>query len=272
MGKPVKELFEIVGETQLSNNTILYYHRFISSVLSTAVHWQVIPSNPCERVKPPKPENTKICYLDEQEAIRMLEMLEGEEIQFRAAVTVLLFTGMRRGELLGLEWGDIDYQLQTIQIERTSQYLPGVGVFTDETKTKKSQRTIIAPQAALRVLKELQRWQTEQRLALGDKWEHSDRVLVTWNGRPMNPDTLSGQFHKFISKTDLPQVTVHGLRHTNATLQIAQGVPLPNVADHLGHETSVTTAKIYARAIQSVRLATANMLDDLLAPQDKKTG
>lgn len=272
LGKSVKELFETVGKTRLANNTILYYHRFVSSVLSTAVQWQVIASNPCERVKPPKPDNRKIYYLDEHQAISMLEMLEAEEIQFRTAVTVLLFTGVRRGELLGLEWDDIDYQRQTIQIERTSQYLPGKGVFTDDTKTEKSQRVIIVPQAALRVLKELQRWQTEQRLALGDKWAHSNRVLITWNGKPMHPDTLSGQFQKFIAKTDLPQITVHGLRHTNATLQIAQGVPLPNVADHLGHDTSVTTAKIYAHAVQSARLAAANMLDNLLTPQTAKTG
>lgn len=97
------KIFSPVGEPEyLSVQTILHYHRLISVILQTAVEWQYIPTNAAERVKPPKVENTEAVYLDDKQAIRLLELLEDQPIYYRTAVTVLLFTGMRRGELMGL--------------------------------------------------------------------------------------------------------------------------------------------------------------------------
>ena len=269
---PVETLFDPVNtEKTLSGKTVLHYHRLISSIMQTAVKWQVIVSNPCERVDPPKVQQKAAEYLEAEEAIRLLTLLEDNSvpIQYRTAITVLLFTGMRRGELLGLKWSDIDFDKQTISISRSSLYLPGKGVFEDETKTDSSNRVIKIPTAAATSLRSLKLWQTKQRFSLGEYWNYTEYVFTAQDGTPMHPDTLSGWFHDFIQKTDLPQIHIHSLRHTNATLSIANGVAVTTVAGQLGHANATTTAKIYAHSIKSAQAAAADMMDTLLTPTRK---
>lgn len=265
------KLFQPSGAPQtLSSQTILHYHRLISVILQTAVEWQYIPANPAERVKPPKVESSEAVYLDDKQAIRLLELLEDQPIYYRTAVTVLLFTGMRRGELLGLRWSDIDFDNNVITIERSLQYLPEKGVYESDTKTKSSRRAIKAPTTAMDSLKEYRTWQRKTFLSIGQPWEESGQVFVTQNGSPMHPDTLTSWFGSFIKTTDLPQIHIHSLRHTNATLQIANGVAVTTVAGTLGHSTANTTTKVYAHAIQSAAAASAEMMDNLLNPVKKQ--
>lgn len=265
------KLFQPSGEPQpLSGQTILHYHRLISVVLQTAVEWQYIPANAAERVKPPKAEANEAVYLDDKQAIHLLELMEDQPIYYRTAVTVLLFTGMRRGELMGLVWSDIDFDDNTITIQRSLQYLPDMGVFTSDTKTKSSRRVIKAPATAIQSLKEYRTWQKKTFLSIGKPWEESGQVFITQGGTPMHPDTLTSWFGSFIKTTDLPQIHVHSLRHTNATLQIANGVAVTTVAGTLGHSTANTTTKVYAHAIQSAAAASAEMMDNLLNPMKKQ--
>ena len=265
------KLFQPSGEPQpLSGQTILHYHRLISVILQTAVEWQYIPANAAERVKPPKAESNEAVYLDDKQAIRLLELMEDQPIYYRTAVTVLLFTGMRRGELMGLVWSDIDFDNNTITIQRSLQYLPDMGVFTSDTKTKSSRRVIKAPATAIQSLKIYRTWQKRTFMSIGQQWKESGCVFVTQNGTPMHPDTLTSWFGSFIKTTDLPQIHIHSLRHTNATLQIANGVAVTTVAGTLGHSTANTTTKVYAHAIQSAAAASAEMMDNLLNPMKKQ--
>lgn len=267
----MNKLFKPSGEPQpLSGQTILHYHRLISVVLQTAVEWQYIPANPAERVKPPKATNQEAEYLDDQQAIRLLELLQGQPIYYKTAVEVLLFTGMRRGELMGLVWSDIDFANNTITIQRSLQYLPEMGVFKDETKTKSSHRVIKVPSSAISSLRGYRTWQKMTFIKNGQPWNESCQVFVTQNGTPMHPDTLTSWFRDFIRTTDLPQIHIHSLRHTNATLQIANGVSVTTVAGNLGHSNANTTTKVYAHAIQSAAAASAEMMDNLLKPMKKQ--
>lgn len=250
----------------LAPKTILHHHRLISAMLSTAVQWQVIFANPCDRVKPPKVNATPPRYLDEEGAFQLLTLLEREPISYRTMISLLLYTGLRRGELLGLEWDDIDFGAHTIQVKRSSLYLPQSGIFEDGTKNDSSQRIIKAPVEVFTLLKEYHAWQIEERMKVGDRWQHSNRLFTTWNGRPMHPDTLTGWFAKFVKRNALPDISLHSLRHTNATLQIAGGVPLPTVAKRLGHANATTTTRVYAHAIRSADEAAAEILGDLLSP------
>ncbi len=265
------KLFQPSGDPQtLSGQTILHYHRLISVILQTAVEWQYIPANPAERVKPPKANNQEAEYLDDKQAIHLLELMQTQPIYYKTAVEVLLFTGMRRGELMGLEWADIDFDNQTITIQRSLQYLPEVGVFKDETKTKSSHRVIKVPSSALTSLRQYRTWQRLTFFKNGIPWDESGQIFVTQNGTPMHPDTLTSWFRDFIKTTDLPQIHVHSLRHTNATLQIANGVSVTTVAGNLGHSNANTTTKVYAHAIQSAAAASAEMMDSLLNPIKKQ--
>lgn len=259
-------------KTALSSTTVHRYHGLISSMLNTAVEWQLIYSNPCSRLKPPKVEKTEPKYLDEVQAMELLQCLENEDIQFKTAVTVLIFTGLRRGELLGLEWQDVDFTHNVIHIRRSSLYSPKRGIFEDTTKNETSHRAFSVSVDVIALLQRFRLWQNEQRLKMGSQWHNTDRIFTKWNGLPMNPDTLSAGFKKFLEKNNLPNIPLHGLRHTNATLQIASGVPLTTVAKRLGHANTVTTSKIYAHAIQSADEQAVAMLDSLLTGKTQKTG
>lgn len=271
LGEPVSALFEPVGNDKgLSAKTILHHHRLISVILQTAVEWQVLFSNPCDRVKPPRVEHKEARYLDEEQAARLMESLESADIQNRTMIKLLLYTGMRRGELCGLTWEDIDFEKSVIHIRRSSLYLADKGIFEDETKNATSRRSIKVPADAIQALRGFRAWQRQQALQLGDQWQASGRVFTAWNGAPIHPDTVTGWFARFIKENDLPDISLHSLRHTNATLLIAAGTNLQTVAARLGHASVTTTGKIYAHAIQSADAAAADTLQDLLHPLDTK--
>lgn len=133
---PLGSIFNSVdgNDKPLAQKTILHYHRLISSILEKAVKWQVIISNPCERVEAPKVERKEARYLDDVQAVKLLECLESEPLQYKTMVTLLLYSGMRRGELCGLEWSDVDYENCIIDINKSSLYLAELGVYEDTTK------------------------------------------------------------------------------------------------------------------------------------------
>lgn len=130
-------------------------------------------------------------------------------------------------------------------------------------------------QTAVNYLRAYKVYQAEQRLKVGDRWQDSGYIFTNEIGVPINPNTISSWFSKFMNKHSdkLPYITLHSLRHTNATLQIASGVPITTVAKRLGHTNSTTTGKIYAHAIKSADEAAAETLDNLLTPNtNRKTG
>ena len=269
LNMPQQEVFTPVNtEKPLSAKTVLHYHRLISSILSTAVEWGILFSNPCERVKPPRVEHKEPKYLDEVQAAILLDLLEAEDTLYKTAIRFLLFTGLRRGEALGLNWSDIDFDTAIVQICRSSLYLPDKGIFEDDTKNRTSNRVIKIPQTVISDLKLYRKYQLQNRLMMGDRWCESDRVFTTMEGQPLHPDTLSRWFSKFITAhaNELPYITLHSLRHTNATLMIASGVPITTVSKRLGHADTTTTGKIYAHAIRSADEAAAETLENILTP------
>ena len=120
----------------LAPKTILEHHRLISKILNTAVRWELLDRNVAERADPPKVPYREQRCLDENETKHMLSLLSAEPIQYRTMITLLVFTGMRRGELCGLEWKDIDFENQTVTICRTSQYIGNKEFITKEPKTR----------------------------------------------------------------------------------------------------------------------------------------
>ncbi len=266
---PLREVFSPIGvDKPLSSKTILHYHRLISSILNTAVEWGALISNPCGRTKSPRVERKDPRYLDEKQAAVLLDLLEGEELLYKTAIRFLLFTGLRRGEMLGLNWFDVDFDNSIMQVCRSSQYLPDRGIYEDGTKNSSSNRVIKLPQTAITDLKRYRTHQLQNRLLMGDRWQESDRIFTTMDGSPLHPDTLSRWFTKFIKAhaDELPYISLHSLRHTNATLQIAGGVPITTVASRLGHADTTTTGRIYAHAIKSADEAAAETLESLLTP------
>ena len=272
LGLNISKAFTKQGEDgTLSVNTIKHYHMFLSTVLSLAVKWQIIPSNPCARATLPKSEKKSAKYLDEVEAKKLLELLEKEDMQHKTMIKLLMYTGMRRAELCGLEWSDINFDKSIIAIRRDSlyipknQYLDKHGIITDTTKNESSSRVIKASKSAMTMLKDYKVWQIQHRLQMGDRWKETDRLFTTAFGEPIHPDTIGGWFSDFVKRNDLPHITIHSLRHTNATLMINSGVPLTTIAARLGHANTNTTTKIYVHAIQSADALAAEQLDEILS-------
>lgn len=266
----VKNLFTAIDKNKtLSDKTIAGHHRVLSSMLTTAVQWQIILSNPCNRVKPPKVARKEAQVLDETQAAELIECLQHEPIKYRTAVMTLLYTGLRRGELCGLEWSDIDFEHGLLNVNKSVLYLPELGVYEDTTKNRSSERRINIPYDLIMLLKEYQIEQKKQQLLLGDLWKPTNKVFTAEYGGVIHPDTLSGWFSNFIKRHNLPDVHLHTLRHTSATLLIAGGVDVVTVSKRLGHADKTTTLNIYSHAIRSADEAAAEKLSNILNPKYK---
>ncbi|WP_243120651.1 tyrosine-type recombinase/integrase [Pelotomaculum sp. FP] len=191
----------------LSAKTILQHHRVISSIFSCAVEWQVVSSNPASRVKPPKVQKKQINCYDEGQTALLLQLLEEEELKYRALVHLALFTGLRRGELMGLEWPDIDFNKNTLMVRQASQYLPGEGIFQKAPKNETSVRLLSLPKFLIDILRQLKKEQAAYRLEkVGDAWQKdSNWIFTTWNGGPMHPDTVTSWFPKFVRICNLKE-------------------------------------------------------------------
>lgn len=255
----------------LSENTISHYHRLLYSVLKTAqIMDKLIPENPAAAVMdPPTPGRPKPKYYDDQQTLQLLQALDQAPIKYKAFILLTLFMGSRRGETLGLEWNDIDFDNNVIHIRRDSEYTVENGIYAGNTKNETSVRDVSVPKEIIDLLQEYKAWQNECRLKHGDKWIDTGRLFTKWNGEPMHPDTVSSWFHAFLKEHNLPPITIHGLRHTNATLMIANHADIITVAGRLGHADKATTARIYAHMLKSNEKEASETLANTLLRKQK---
>ena len=253
----------------LSRKTILEHHRLIHAMLTKAVYWQVIVSNPADRVQPPKVIKTKRkCYDDVQckYLLSNLSQLGEDKIKFKVAIALAIFTGARLGELAGLSWSDIDLNNGIIHINRSSQYISELGVFTKVPKTESSIRDIAIPDFVVSLLSEYRTWYDNQNFVYNDLNSNLECLFVQSNGKPMHPSTISKWFKKFIQDIGLPVINFHGLRHTNASLLISQQIDVAIVAARLGHAQISTTLNFYVHPLLSHNKIAGSALQNLLLP------
>ena len=253
----------------LSGKTILEHHRLLRAMLHKAVYWQLIVANPAERVQPPKARKPKRkSYDDEQTKILLenLELLPSEDAKYKVAIILTVFTGVRLGELMGLEWTDVDFKNRIISINRSSQYLSNMGVFTKVPKTESSIREIAIPEFIISLLDEYKLWYEEQKSIYGELWTNSDRLFVQADGKPMHPSTISKWFVKYVGQIGLPVINFHGLRHTNASLLVAQNIDIAVISARLGHAQISTTLDFYVHPLLSHNRKAGYALENLLLP------
>ena len=193
----------------------------------------------------PKRNKPKPKYLQDDEVLKLVDYLENAPIEYRTFIMLLLYTGLRNGEAMGLEWIDIDFDNNLISVNRASQYISGKGIFTKETKNTSSERVIRVAPEVMALLKQYKAWQNEQRLKVGPYWKANpenaeekhcdnwnlckqrkdkqrpycpqtancndykniDRLFTQFNGIPMHPDTVLRWLKRFIAKTDLTSIS-----------------------------------------------------------------
>jgi integrase len=264
----------------LSEKTILHHHRLISSILTSALQWGFILTNPASRVKAPKITKKEARHFNVAETEYILKLIKSEPIKYRVMITLSIYGGMRQGELTALTWSDIDFDNSIIRINKSLQHLPGMVSFIKGTKTETS-RVLSIPKVAMILLREYKLWQNGERKNLGDLWHNSDALFTAIDGKPIFPSTISKWFLKFIRKHNeailhddtistedkpkflLPEVNFHGLRHTSATLLISENVDISTVAKRLGHARTSTTMDIYSHSLQKSDVAAADKLENL---------
>jgi len=267
----LEALFSLQESGPLSDQSVKHHHRLISSILTYAVQDQCLISNPAFRMKSPKVDKKEAAHFEEDMAEYMLSLLDEEPLKYKTMVYVAFYSGSRLGEVSGLEWSDVDFENNYLRVCRASQYLPGEGIFTKDPKNESSKRVIAMPGLVMNLLKQYKVWQNGERLQCGDLWEDNDRLFTKWDGKPIFPTTPSTWFLSFRRKHNLPDVKFHGLRHTNASLLIAQDVDVQTVATRLGHTKATTTMSIYSHFLKKPDLQAADKLQNLFKknPIDK---
>ena len=249
----------------LSRKTAMHHLSFISDVFSYAVRMDIVSDNPCRKVYVPKGGKKEKEIYSIEEIEQLFRLLEDAPLKYRTFFTLAVYTGFRRGELMGLEWKDIDFESGVVSVRRTSNYTVKTGIYTDTTKTKSSQRSMKLPQLVLDILKEHKAEQDEERQKLGTKWFECDRLFVTADGHPMHNNTTYNWLRKFCKKNDFPFRDIHSLRHFYASALINEGIDVATVSSALGHSAISTTTSIYLHAFQDANAraseAIANVLD-----------
>ena len=261
LGRPCKELFELVYEKGgLSSATVSHIRATMSAILRTAVKKGLLEKNPVTNTTPPKPDNKKKLFLDSGQCKQLLDIVEDiGNRQLRVMINTLLYTGLRSGELLGLQWRDISFEEGTITVNKTLLRLVG-SYRLSEPKTKSSERIVNVQPELLSLLKAHKVWQNERKIAVGSAWEQPDQVFSSATGRFYNGVTLNQQFKKILRKNGLPDLHIHDLRHATASLLINAGLPVRVVADHLGHRSTQTTQDVYAHVFAESRARAADAI------------
>ncbi len=266
-------LFALHEDTSgLSEKTVLHHHRLISAILEKAKRERLIPYNvAAEHATAPKVTRKEALYLDDDQAREFLSLLLNEsDIRIKIALILLLFTGVRRGELCGLSWPDIDEGKQLVNIVRASQYQSHHGIVEVPTKTASSVRAVKVDPFVIELLRQYRTWWIEQRLLYGKDWKGTEqRLFIQEDGKPINPDTINYWLNKFLEQNHFEHITPHSLRHTFATLQITAGVDIRTLQARTGYAQASTLVNIYSHAIKSAQEAASDALGNILLPNAK---
>lgn len=243
-------------EAGLSAYTVLKHHRLLRQALEHAVRWQVLVVNPANAVTPPRPERTEMSALDRDQVAALMEAANSGE--FEVALLTALYTGLRVGELL--RWRDIDLRLGQLRVQQAAQPVKGGGVAYAQPKTHRSRRAVSLPTPVTDALQRHRTLQTKDRLAAGPAWHEDDLVFTDAVGRVMSRTRLRLAFKKLLHEGRLPSIRLHDLRHTMATLMLAQGEHPKVVSERLGHATVGITLDTYSHVLPGLQAAAAERL------------
>ena len=267
----LNDLYTLLGQEglnkrtggKLSAKTILEHHRLISTVLEQAVKEGLVPFNVASRATLPKAEHKEGNYFQPEQVAAIRDALELEPIKWKTLVHLLLITGARRGEILGLKWDNVDFAGNRIYICNSVLYSADVGIYETTPKTERSKRYITLPVESMQLLREYRVWQIERRLQLGGYYQDRGFLFTQEDGGPMHPDSVTDWLNKFSIRHGLPHINAHAFRHTMASMLYFNGVDSVSISKRLGHAQVSTTANIYAHVMEQADQRNADILSDI---------
>ena len=232
----------LMTEKGLSPNSARKHHDLLKTAFKLAVKQDILISNPVEKVDPPKIIRKEIRYYKPDELIRLFELVKGDRLE--TVVKLAGYLGLRREEICGLKWDRIDLNNRLIHIN-SARTAAGSQIIEKCTKNESSNRTLYIQDELFEILKQEKTRQDKNKEFFGKEYIDEGYVVVQDNGKPYRPNRISEIFTKFIKDKDMPQITLHGLRHTFASIANSANATVFDISKALGHSTSATTAKIY---------------------------
>lgn len=267
MGEDVTELFEIEeGQAQLSNKTILEHHRLIHTILAQAEKEMLVQYNAAAKATPPKVAKKEVNYFQPEDIVKIREALDEEPVKWKVATHLLLITGCRRGEIMGLRWDRVDFEGCKVKIDTNLLYSPKRGIYEDTTKTG-TVRFIKLPTETMDLLRQYRRWYTELKLKNGDRWHETGFLFVKDDGTPMIPDGITAWLSDFSKRHGLPHINPHAFRHTMAS----SGADVVSVSKRLGHAKVSTTTDVYSHIIMEADEQASECLAEIMLRPAKKS-
>lgn len=241
MGKRLGDVFTVEYDMEpLSDKTVLAYHRLISIILAQAEKEMLVPYNAAAKATPPKAAKKAPNYFQPETISEILKALEAEPLKWQLITHMLLVTGCRRGEIMGLKWDKVDFKTNRVKIDRELIISKSKGVHESTTKTNDI-RYLTLPTETMVLLRKHKREQLRLQLANGDRWIDTGYVFTQDNGDHMNPDSVTGWLYGFSRRHGLPHINPHAFRHTVASVLLANGTDIVTVAAQLGHASASTT-------------------------------
>ena len=256
------------GSGGLSPKTVRYIHNTVHKALRDAQRKQLIHRNVADSADPPRIHQSGSASMRTWTAEQVRAFLDGlTGHRLVAAYTLAATTGMRRGEVLGLRWRDVDFEARRLAVRQTVTCVNYKVAFSTP-KTARGRRLIAVDTGTVAALQAHRRRQDEERAALGMAYQDLDLVFPKLDGTPTNPDFFSQCFDRTVARLKLPRIRLHDLRHTHATLALSAGVPPKVISDRLGHATVAFTLDVYTHAIPQMQEEAADQIAELIFGSD----
>lgn len=239
---------------QLSPKTVRNYYSALRGMFDFAVDMGIVEDTPCKNIRMPKKTHKEATFFTIEEVsalLRALEALQTDELKFKVAIYLGLFGGLRKGEIMGLNREDVDFEKCEVHIRRTRMIKPKEGIYEDTPKTDKSIRTVALPPEVITEIRMLIAQQKEQKLQLQNQYHDSPALLRNDHGGPLYPQVLQRWFTRFLEKNSLPHAGLHSLRHTHASMLVYLGTDKMQVSTRLGHSQLSTTLNIYTHLFEN---------------------
>ena len=258
-------------------NSVIHYHAVIYQALKYAMKTDMVPQNVAMKVDRPRKNSFQPTFLDAEQMQKLFEVVKGTRLEL--PVLVAAFYGLRRGEVLGLKWDAIDFNRGTLTIKRTVTEATIDGTMKiieqDSAKTKSSLRTLPLVGSFRDYFQKVKEAQELNKKVCGNcyNYDYDGYVFVNELGERMRPNYLTEYFPKYIAKHGMPKMRFHDLRHSCASLLLANGVPLKQIQEWLGHSDFSTTANIYAHLDYRSKISSAQAMEQgMLLPRSDDFG
>ncbi len=259
----IQAFYNIKVESGTGVRTVRLMHSVLHCALNHALKLGIIYRNPSDAIYKPKVTKHEMSVLDENQVKALLIAARGKrlEVLFKVAIT----TGLRQGEILGLKWGDLDWDTYQLNIKRQVQRVPEKGLVFSEPKTAAGKRMIVLGPDTIMYLKEHLKRQMVEREFKGAKWQDNNLIFPSSIGTPLDQSNLNRQYKQLLREANLPNIRFHDLRHTAESLMLKQGVSVKVVQERLGHSDAGLTLNVYSHVIPGMQKEAAQKMDEITA-------